>query len=61
MPHLCVVQEAQRKLEEYREMATTLLHWIREHISIMKDRHFPTNTVELKRMAQESTRSGNRL
>ncbi|XP_042210424.1 microtubule-actin cross-linking factor 1-like isoform X40 [Homarus americanus] len=48
--------EAQRKLEEYREMATTLIHWIREHISIMRDRHFPSNTVELKRMAQESTR-----
>lgn len=51
-------QEAQRKLEEYREMATTLIHWIREHTSIMRDRHFPSNTIELKRMAQESTRSG---
>lgn len=41
-------------------MATTLLHWIREHTSIMRDRHFPSNTIELKRMAQESTRSGER-
>ncbi|XP_047739188.1 dystonin [Hyalella azteca] len=48
--------EAQRKLEEYREMATVLLRWIHEHLSVMTDRRFPSNPVELRRLAQESTR-----
>ncbi|CAL4125335.1 unnamed protein product, partial [Meganyctiphanes norvegica] len=48
--------EAQRKLEEYKEISSVLLRWIRESTSFMRDRHFPSNTVELKRLAQESIR-----
>lgn len=40
-------------------MATSMHLWIREKLSIMQDRTFPSSLPELKKMAAESTRFRN--
>ncbi len=48
--------EAQRKLAHYRELATSLHHWIKEHTLIMQDRNFPNTLIEMRRLAEDSQR-----
>ena len=48
--------EGAKKLAAYRELASSLHHWIREHTQIMQDRHFPNTLIELKRLAEGSQR-----
>lgn len=48
--------EAQKKMAHYRELATSLHHWIREHTLVMQDRNFPNTLVEMRRLAEESQR-----
>lgn len=40
-------------------MATTMHHWIREKMSYMQDRSFPSSFTELKKMATELNRFRN--
>merc|ERR1711971_510814 len=48
--------EAQRKFEQFKELASSLHMWIREHITIMQDRNFPNTLIEMKRLLEESNR-----
>lgn len=52
---LCV-QESQQKVTEYRDVASSLHLWMREKTSFMSDRNFPSTLMEMKKVAQESTR-----
>ena len=48
--------EGQKKLQQYRELASSLNQWIRESIAIMQDRNFPNTLSEMRRVAEESQR-----
>jgi len=48
--------EAQKKFETFKELASSLQIWIREHTTIMQDRNFPQTLIEMKRLAEESNR-----
>ena len=48
--------EAQKKVAHYRELASSLHQWIREHIQVMQDRNFPNTLIEMKRLAEASQR-----
>jgi len=48
--------EAQKKMQQFRELATSLHLWIKEHIVVMQDRNFPNTLVEMKRLAEDSQR-----
>ena len=41
--------EGQKKLQQFRELASSLHHWIKEHIVVMQDRNFPNTLIEMKR------------
>ncbi|KAK9887502.1 hypothetical protein WA026_023054 [Henosepilachna vigintioctopunctata] len=47
---------AQQRVQEYRELASSLHIWIREKYSLMQDRSFPTTLIEMKKLASESSR-----
>nr|CAI5837429.1 unnamed protein product [Callosobruchus analis] len=47
---------AQQRVQEYREIASSLHMWIREKYSLMQDRSFPSTLIEMKKLAAESTR-----
>jgi len=42
------VQESQVKWEEYVEIASSLLDWLKEATNLMLDRNIPTTYNELK-------------
>lgn len=45
----CVgVQELELRWQEYYELVTLLLQWIREHVSIFEERKLPTNYEEIE-------------
>ncbi|KAJ8305394.1 hypothetical protein KUTeg_015939 [Tegillarca granosa] len=46
--------ERQIKIEEYRDMATSLLNWLRDATAIVSDRNFPVTLVEMKKLLVES-------
>ena len=46
-------EAGQKKLQQFREMASSLHHWIKEHIVVMQDRNFPNTLIEMKRLVQE--------
>nr|QVD39310.1 Dystonin [Schistocerca gregaria] len=48
--------ESQQRLSEYRELASSLHLWMREKISVMLDRTFPSTLIEMKKLAAESNR-----
>ena len=41
-------QERQLRWEEYRELAQSLLHWLRDATAMMLDRNFPATLIEMK-------------
>lgn len=41
-------QERQLKWEEYRDLASSMLVWLRDATAIMLDRNFPATLIELK-------------
>lgn len=41
-------QDVEVKWVEYQNMVNYLMQWIRHHVTIMSDRTFPNNPVELK-------------
>ncbi|KAI4467607.1 envoplakin [Holotrichia oblita] len=47
---------SQQKVQEYREIASSLLLWMREKQSLMQDRSFPPTLIEMKKLAIESSR-----
>ncbi|XP_050294632.1 dystonin isoform X32 [Anthonomus grandis grandis] len=47
---------AQQKMQEYRELASSLHMWMRENFSLMQDRNFPPTLIEMKKLATESAR-----
>ncbi|KAF5301223.1 hypothetical protein FQA39_LY10809 [Lamprigera yunnana] len=49
-------QAAQQKIQEYRELASSLHMWLREKYSLMQDRSFPSTLIEMKKLATESSR-----
>ncbi|XP_013792972.1 plectin-like, partial [Limulus polyphemus] len=48
-----------RKIDDYKEFASHLHLWIRENISILRDRNFPNTLVEMKSLLSECTRFRN--
>ena len=50
------LQEAQLKIADYRDVASSLHLWLRERTSYMSDRNFPPTLIEMKKIAQESNR-----
>ncbi|XP_076765747.1 dystonin-like protein short stop isoform X10 [Xylocopa sonorina] len=51
--------EAQRRSEEYRELASSLHIWIREKMCLMQERSFPPTLIEMKKLAADSTKFKN--
>lgn len=51
--------EAQRRSEEYRELASSLHLWIREKMCLMQERAFPPTLIEMKKLAADSTKFKN--
>lgn len=45
---LLLWQDVEVKWVEYQNMVNYLMQWIRHHVTIMSDRTFPNNPVELK-------------
>lgn len=54
-----MLQESQQRSGEYREIASSLNRWMREKLSVMSDRNFPSTLIEMKKLAAESTRFRN--
>jgi dystonin len=48
--------EAQKRLQQFRDLASSLHQWIKEQIVIMQDRNFPNTLIEMKRLAEDSQR-----
>ncbi|XP_058067025.1 microtubule-actin cross-linking factor 1 isoform X1 [Anopheles bellator] len=48
--------DSQRRVQEYREQAQTLLYWCREKTSLLQERAFPTTLIELKRLLSDLNR-----
>jgi hypothetical protein len=48
--------EGQKKLQHFRELASSLHHWMKEQIVVMQDRNFPHTLIEMKRLAEDSQR-----
>ncbi|XP_067144023.1 microtubule-actin cross-linking factor 1 isoform X6 [Centruroides vittatus] len=48
--------EKLRRVEEYKELSSSLYLWMRESISILQDRNFPNNLVEVKALLSECNR-----
>lgn len=44
----CCVQELELRWQEYYELVTLLLQWIRHHIVIFEERKFPTSYEEIE-------------
>ena len=41
-------QERQLKFDEYRDLSSRLLMWLRENTAVMLDRNFPSTLIEMK-------------
>lgn len=51
--------ESQKRTQEYCELASSLLIWMREKTSYMQDRSFSVSLIELKKLLQECHRFKN--
>ena len=45
---LCWLQELELRWQEYYELVTILLQWIRHHVMIFEERKFPTSYEEIE-------------
>lgn len=45
---LSVLQELELRWQEYYELVTLLLQWIRHHILVFEERKFPTSYEEIE-------------
>ena len=41
-------QERQLKFDEYRDLSSRLIMWLRENTAVMLDRNFPSTLIEMK-------------
>jgi hypothetical protein len=48
--------EAQKRLQQFRDLASSLQQWIKEQTVVMQDRNFPNTLIEMKRLAEDSQR-----
>merc|ERR1711899_391700 len=48
--------EAQKRLQQFRDLASSLHQWIKEQTVVMQDRNFPNTLIEMKRLAEDSQR-----
>ncbi|KAK2164152.1 hypothetical protein LSH36_68g10066 [Paralvinella palmiformis] len=48
--------ERQLKWDEYRDLASKLLHWLQDSTVLMLDRNFPTTLIEMKSLLAEFNR-----
>jgi len=48
--------EAQKRLQQFRDLASSLSQWIKEQTVVMQDRNFPNTLIEMKRLAEDSQR-----
>nr|XP_040567607.1 plectin-like isoform X3 [Lepeophtheirus salmonis] len=46
--------DGQKKLQQYKDLSSSLQIWIKEHITLMQDRNFPNTLPEMKRLAEDS-------
>ncbi|XP_014207647.1 plectin-like [Copidosoma floridanum] len=51
--------KAQRRLKEYRELASNFYLWLREKMCLMQDCYFPPILLEMKKLEAESTKFKN--
>lgn len=49
-------EEKLRRIDEYKELASKLLRWIKDSTSKLEDRRFPKTIPELKRLKEENER-----
>lgn len=49
-------EQKSRRIDEYKELATRLLAWIRENISRLNERNFPDSIAELRALQLENRR-----
>ena len=47
-PCACVLQELELRWQEYYEVVTVLLQWIRHHILVFEEKKFPTSYEEIE-------------
>lgn len=47
-PYTSVFQELELRWQEYYELVTVLLQWIRHHILVFEERKFPTSYEEIE-------------
>ncbi len=45
---LCWLQELELRWQEYYELVTLLLQWIRHHVMIFEERKFPASYEEIE-------------
>lgn len=45
-----------RRIDEYKELASRLIVWMKDSIIRLKDRHFPNTLQEMKQLQQENNR-----
>lgn len=45
---LCCLQELELRWQEYYELVTLLLQWIRHHVMIFEERKFPASYEEIE-------------
>lgn len=48
--------DSQRKVHDYKELASQFIYWCKENTSLLQDRAFPTSLVELKRLLNDLNR-----
>ncbi|XP_015906702.2 microtubule-actin cross-linking factor 1, isoforms 1/2/3/4 isoform X2 [Parasteatoda tepidariorum] len=48
--------EKSRKVEEYKDLSSSLFLWMRESLSSLQDRNFPNTLVEMKSLLADCTR-----
>lgn len=45
--------DSQRKVNDYKELASQFIYWCKEKTSLLQDRTFPTSLIELKRLLND--------
>lgn len=45
---MCVLQELELRWQEYYEVVTVLLQWIRHHILVFEEKKFPSSYEEIE-------------
>ena len=48
--------ESQRRVSEYKELATQFLYWCREKTALLQERVFPSTLIEMKRILSDLMR-----